>query len=78
MYQDSRIGQFVLYVSRVTQGAVLGIVFNISDKTIEFTSKDNTESSVSKHKLQYIAELLKQQTELATIHAMYTFTKMCT
>lgn len=72
-HQDSFIGLFVLYVSCVVVGEhidVLGAVFNTSDKTIEFTGKDSVDNDTSKHKLQYIAEILNERIELARIHAI--------
>lgn len=72
-YQHSVIGHCAMYqlcITNLNFVYIIGIAFDIANKTIEFTSKDCLENTASKHKLQRLNELLSQQIELARIQDM--------
>lgn len=72
IYQGNFIGCCVMYQSHINLNVVhlIGITFSLADTTIEFTNKDNIENSASKHKLQYLNELLNRHIELIKIQVM--------
>lgn len=72
IYRGNFIGCCVMYQSHINLNVVhlIGIAFSLANTTIEFTDEDNIENSASKHKLQYLNELLNQQIELVKIQVM--------